>query len=95
MSGQTADAKTGQKRPGLAFLLSFILPGAGFVYLGKWKYGLINLAIVLLIGIIATVVLSEEVLDKYARYIALGCSGGSAGLAREMAKTWNCRTTAT
>ena len=74
------------KSPLLAFTLSFFLPGAGLAYLGKWKLGVINLVIVLGIGVAAAVILSEATFDQYIRYVAIGCAGGSGGLAQAMAK---------
>jgi hypothetical protein len=50
----------GMKKPIVAFTLSFILPGAGLAYLGKWKWAFINLGVVLLIGIAAALLLSDE-----------------------------------
>jgi hypothetical protein len=80
------------KKPFLAFILSFFLPGAGLAYLGKWKLGAINLFVVLLIGFILVFVLSEEIFDHYIRFIAMGCSGGSGGLAHVMATQMNQKT---
>lgn len=77
------------KKPFVAFLLSFFLPGAGLAYLGKWKWAFVNFAVVLLIGIAAVVFLSEEGFERYIRYISIGCSGGSGGLAQALAKQMN------
>ena len=38
-------AKEGERRRGLAFLLAWALPGAGHVFLGKWKKGICLLLI--------------------------------------------------
>ncbi len=77
------------KKPIVAFTLSFFLPGAGLAYLGKWKWGFINLGIVLLVGVAAAFLLSEETLHQYGRYIAIGCAGGSAGLAQALTTQMN------
>jgi hypothetical protein len=77
------------KSPSLAFCLSFLLPGAGLWYLGKWAWGFANLAVVLVIGLIAALALSEEALAEYARVIAVACAGGSAGLAMALAQQAN------
>ena len=77
------------KSPMLAFTLSFLLPGAGLAYLGKWKWGMLNLAVVLLIGLGCVFVLSDEALEQYVRYIAIGCAAGSGGLAQGLAKQMN------
>src|SRR5947207_2475301 len=75
----------------LAFTLSFFVPGAGLWYLGKWAWGFVNLAVVLVIGFIAAVVLSEEAFEKSIPYLSIGCSGGSAGLAMALAQQMNQR----
>ncbi|MBA4387026.1 MAG: hypothetical protein C0404_03535 [Verrucomicrobia bacterium] len=48
-----------KKKPAVAFLLSFFLPGAGLCYLGKWRSGLLSLAVVLVIGILCGTFLSS------------------------------------
>jgi len=77
------------KKPIVAFTLSFFLPGAGLAYLGKWSWAFVNFGVVLLIGIAAAFFLSEETLEAYRRYIAIGCSSGSAGLAQAIATQMN------
>jgi hypothetical protein len=77
------------KKPIVAFTLSFFLPGAGLAYLGKWKWAFINLGVVLLVGVAAALLLSEEFFDQYCHYIAVGCSGGSGGLAQALATQMN------
>lgn len=79
------------KKPIVAFLLSFLLPGAGLAYLGQWKLGFINLGIVLLIGAIAAALIPEESFDQYSRYIAIACSGGSGGFAQTIAAQLNAK----
>jgi hypothetical protein len=81
----------GQKRPLLAFALSFFLPGAGLCYLGMWKWGLVNLVAVLILGAVAVSVLDEATLDSYRRYIAIACSSGSAALAMHLTEQRNKR----
>jgi hypothetical protein len=73
------------KKPWLAFTLSFLLPGAGLAYLGRWKWAAINLAFVLSIGVLGEMFLSEDFLNHYARFIAIGLGAGSAGLAQSLA----------
>jgi hypothetical protein len=77
------------KKPIVAFTLSFLLPGAGLAYLGKWKWALINLGIVLLVGVAAAFLFSEQTLHQYGHYIAIGCSGGSGGLAQALTTQMN------
>lgn len=74
------------KKPMVAFLLSFILPGAGLAYLGKWTWAFINLGVAILVGVGAMVLLSEALLYQYGRYIGIAVGGGSAGLAHTLAK---------
>ncbi len=80
------------KKPFVAFLLSFLLPGAGLVYIGRWKSALINFAVVLLVGVLAAFVLRDDTFSRYIRYIAFGCAGGSAGLAHQLAAQMNQET---
>lgn len=79
------------KRPGVAFVLSFLLPGAGLWYLGKWKYGFLNLGVVLVLGLILALSLPDQVFDKWIHYVAVGFSGGSAWLAKQMADQMNSK----
>jgi hypothetical protein len=77
------------KKPSIAFLLSFLLPGAGLAYLGKWKWAITNLAVVLLVGGLAAFLLPEDIFDRYIRYVAFGCAGGSGALAQQLAAHMN------
>ena len=77
------------KKPFVAFLLSFLLPGAGLAYLGKWKWAIINFILVLLVGVLAAFLLPDDIFDRYMRFIALGCSVGSGGLAQQLAVQMN------
>lgn len=66
-------------------LLSFILPGAGLVYLGKWSWGLLNLAVavaILALGMLA----GGDLFVAYIHYPALAVAAGSAGLAHAVAQ---------
>ena len=80
-----------KKSHNIAFCLSFILPGAGLWYLGKWKWGFINLGVVLAIGIILSISLPDDAFFKVIRWVAIGCAGGSAGLAQAIAQQVNAR----
>ena len=62
---------------------------AGLAYLGKWKWAFVNLGIVLLVGVAAGFFLSEETLHQYGQYIAIGCAGGSGGLAQALTTQMN------
>ena len=78
-----------QKNTTLAFTLNFFLPGAGLWYLGWWGWGLLNLAVVLTIGVAASLAMSEDDFERNRRYLAAMCSGGSGGLAMGLANRWN------
>ncbi|MGA1868468.1 MAG: hypothetical protein ACMUJM_07955 [bacterium] len=69
-----------------AFILSFLLAGTGLWYLGKWKWGFINLFAVLARGIILHFSLPEEAFFKIIRWVAIGCAGGSGDLAQAIAQ---------
>jgi TM2 domain-containing membrane protein YozV len=81
----------GMKKPFVAFLLSFLLPGAGLAYLGKWKWAIFNLLAVLAIGVLFALALPDQVFEQYSHLIAVGCSSGSAALARVLAMQQNQR----
>ena len=75
--------------PFLAFTLSFFLPGAGLWYLGRKGWAVINLVVVVAMGCIAAILLSEESFDKYIHYVAIGCAGGSGGVAMSLSQQRN------
>ena len=80
-----------KKSHNTAFILSFLLPGAGLWYLGKWKWGFVNLGIVLALGAILSLSLPDDIFFKVIRWVAIGCSGGSAGLAQAIAQQMNAK----
>ncbi|MFH1024643.1 MAG: hypothetical protein V1809_14775 [Planctomycetota bacterium] len=80
-----------KKSHNVAFIFSFFLPGAGLWYLGKWKLGFINLGVVLALGIILSFVLPDDTFSKVIRWVAIGCAGGSGGLAQTIAQQMNAR----
>jgi len=73
------------KHPGLAFLLSFIIPGAGLWYVGKPGWGLINLLVVMFGGIGLLFMFPAEIIENYFHYLALFCAAGSGGVAHSVA----------
>jgi len=79
----------------LAFTISFFLPGFGLAYLGRWKWCFINLGIVFGIGLLAALTLSDDMLEKSARYIRVICASASGGIAMVAAQQHNDRIKAT
>lgn len=77
------------KKPWLAFTLSFLLPGAGLAYLGKWGWGLVNLLAVLAIGVGLALLLPAATFHHFIRLVGYGCAGGSGGLAQWFAAQMN------
>ena len=77
------------KNKTLAFGLNFLLPGAGFVYLGRWTMAVLNFGAVLLIGIVLAFVMPESFWDGIGRYLGFGLGGGSGALAMQTAEQMN------
>ena len=67
-----------------AFVLSFVIPGAGLSFLGRWRYGILNLLGVTAIGILIGYCF-PNVFQQYIHYIVLAFATGSAGLAHSFA----------
>ncbi len=79
------------KKPFLAFILSFLFPGVGLIYLGKWKWGILNFFIVLFIGFLLAFILPDAVLENNMSPISAGLAGGSGGIAMALAKQINSK----
>lgn len=73
----------------LAFVLSLILPGLGFVYLGRWKWAFGNFFGVLSIGFLLSFLLSNETYDRIITPTALGVGVVSGALAVVITKQMN------
>ena len=82
---------TKKKSEGLAFILNALLAGAGFGYLGLWKYAILNLIGVLAIGIGLALFLPEQFMIERGNTIALVLGVMSGSLAMEFAKDMNKR----
>lgn len=77
------------KKPWFAFLLNFLLAGAGFAYLGKWKWAAINL-----FGLIA----AASVITRFVSADSLSIAGTAVPvmngcIAMAVAKSMNAKLT--
>ena len=76
-----------RKRPEVAFLLSFLVPGAGLGYLDRWFWAVVNFVVVQgAILILLMLPLGQEVFD-YFHYVVLMLLAGSAGIAHAVASS--------
>jgi len=76
------------KEPWKAFVLSFVLPGAGLAYLGQWGWAVINFFGAT--GVLMVVVfLQSETAFDYLHYLILILAAGSGGLAHSCAMRLN------
>ena len=67
-------------RPPVAFLLSFVVPGLGLIYLGKTTAGIVNLAVAIVIPLVMLLVWRQAAFD-FLHYALLAVAAGSAGAA--------------
>jgi hypothetical protein len=74
------------KKPWIAFLLSFLVAGAGFVYLGKWTWALLNFFGAIAVGLIVYR-FSPDSLSIASTAVA----AASGSLAMTAAKTMNAK----
>jgi hypothetical protein len=77
-------AASTDKKPWVAFLLSFLLPGAGLAYLGQWGWAVLNLVVAIGVPIIAI-----QVYPDLASPLAIGLGVGSAVMAKNMTERMN------
>jgi hypothetical protein len=74
------------KKPWLAFLLSFLIVGAGLAYLGKWGLAAANFFVAIAIGVIL-VIISPNSLN----WAAIAIPAISGVIAMNMAKAINLK----
>ncbi len=74
------------KKPWLAFLLNFLLSGAGFLYLRKWKWAAINFCGAIAVGLVFVHYASDRLGIVSAAIAAL-----NGGLASSTAKSMNAK----
>ena len=73
----------------VAFILSLILPGLGFLYLGRWGWAIFNFIGALGVGEILSFTLSDETFDNIIRPTAIGIGLVSGALAVVVTKQMN------
>jgi len=74
------------KKPWIAFLLSFLVAGAGFVYLRKWTWAILNFFGAIAVGLIVYR-FSPDSLSMASTIVA----AASGSLAMTAAKTMNAK----
>ncbi len=73
------------KKPGLAFLLSLVVPGAGLCYLDKWGWGIVNFVAVQMVLLAIMVAPLGSEIYEYFHYVMLVLAAASAGIAHAAA----------
>jgi len=76
------------KKPWIAFILNFIVAGAGFAYLGKWAWAGVNFVAAIAIGLLVYH-FSPDSLNTASVIVA----AASATFAMTTAKTMNAKMT--
>lgn len=79
--------RRGMKKPWVALLCNFLLAGAGFVYLGKWKWAVADFLITMLLG----VALYRFFPNSFS-WITAAIPATNGLLAMNMTRFWNART---
>jgi uncharacterized membrane protein YjjP (DUF1212 family) len=74
------------KKPWIAFLLNFLVAGAGFAYLGKWAWAGINFGAAIAVGIVLYYLSPDSV--STASIVVAATSGS---LAMSTAKSMNAK----
>ena len=74
------------KKPWVAFLLNFLLSGAGFLYLRKWKWAAINFFGAIAVGIVFVHYAPDRLSIVSAAIAAL-----NGGIASSVAKSTNAK----
>jgi predicted amidophosphoribosyltransferase len=74
------------KKPWLAFLLNFLIPGAGLAYLGMWGWAVLNLVVALLLGVVMAAAAPDAIGP-----LSAGLAAASGGLAMALAQNTNAK----
>ena len=64
--------------PILAFILSFVVPGAGLAYLGRWTWAIANLLLYLSVAGLCAAFLPHDIFFRHVRSISMTCAAASA-----------------
>ena len=73
------------KKPLIAGILNFILPGLGLLYIGHKKGALINFVLVNVILVLVTFVFADPQIVEHVHWVFLGLAALSAGYAHGVA----------
>jgi len=79
------------KKPWVAFVLSFLVPGAGLFYLGYWKSGVVNLCVATVLAMLVVERPGMMGVSDYEHYALLVIASASAGVAHALSETWVLR----
>jgi hypothetical protein len=74
------------KKPWVAFVLNFLLAGAGFVYLGNWVWALVDFFVTIFVGVAVYYLFPSSF-----SWISAAVPGINGVLAMNMARLWNSR----
>ena len=66
-------------KPWLALLLNFVLPGAGLLYLPKWKQAIVNFPMVVVVPLVLFFGVADSTLVEHIHYVFLALAAASAG----------------
>lgn len=75
------------RKPLIAGILNFVLPGLGLLYIGHRKGAIINFAMVNVTLIVFTVFLGDPTVIEHVHWLFLGLAALSAGYAHGVASS--------
>ncbi len=81
-----APANVQLKKPMIAFILNFLVAGAGFAYLGKWKWAAVNLVAVIAVGIFFANAASDSL-----TVVSIAIAALDGGIAKTFAEKMNAK----
>ncbi|MCA9213021.1 MAG: hypothetical protein KDB27_08150 [Planctomycetales bacterium] len=74
------------RKPLVAFILSFVLPGAGLLYLRRWRSGVVNFLLVHAVLFLLAFGVNEPYINEHLHYVFLILAAGSGGYAHALAR---------